>query len=119
MLSDAATITSAGNYCWRGNFTSETSGVPNATDATAGECFTVNPVTPAIPTSVTAASVEIGNPVSDSANLSGTANKPGSPVINPSVAGAAAGGTITFRLYGPSDGGLRRREPCSRRARSS
>jgi hypothetical protein len=101
VLSDAATVTSAGRYCWRGVFTSGTTGVPNSTDATSGECFTVNPVTPSIPTQASG-TVVLGNAVSDTANLSGTANKPGTPVINPTTAGGPAGGSITFRLYGPS-----------------
>ena len=105
--SAAATITSAGRYCWRSNFTSGTTGVPNAvepqpTDTTStSECFVVNPVQPTISTTATS-SVVLGNALDDTATLSGTANQPGSPVINPSTAGVAAGGTITFKLYGPS-----------------
>ena len=34
-------------------------------------------------------------------NLGNTANQPGTPVINPTTAGAPADGTITFFLYGP------------------
>ena len=104
ILSTAATVTSAGRYCWRSEFASGTSGVPSATESSATECFTVNPVTPAIPTQASGA-VAIGAAVSDTANLSGTSNKPGtggSAPINPTTPGAAAGGTITFRLYGPS-----------------
>src|SRR5205807_1715804 len=100
-LSNSAQLTSAGGYCWRGEFTSGTSGVPNATDATLGECFTVNPVIPFVPTQASA-DVQLGNPVSDLVNLNGTANQPGSPVINGPL-GAPAGGTITFRLFGPND----------------
>jgi hypothetical protein len=44
----------------------------------------------------------IGNAVSDTATLTGTANKPGDPVIDPATVGGAAGGSITFKLYGPS-----------------
>jgi len=101
ILSNSAQLTSAGGYCWRGEFTSGTSGVPNATDATLGECFTVNPVVPFVPTQASA-DVQLGNPVSDLVNLNGTANQPGSPVINGPL-GAPAGGTITFRLFGPND----------------
>jgi hypothetical protein len=65
----------------------------------------VNPVTPALATTAGPA-VTLGQPVTDTATLSGTANKPGTPdVINPSTAGGPAGGTITFKLYGPSDTG--------------
>ena len=68
----------------------------------AGECFTVNPVTPEITTTVPVAVVSPGASITDRAHLTGTANQPGSPVINPTTVGAAAGGTITFRLYGPT-----------------
>jgi hypothetical protein len=93
ILSGPATITSAGRYCWRGEFTSATNGVPNASDSSEGECFTVNPVTPSIATTASGP-VLVGNPISDSATLSGTATQPdGDPV----------GGTIVFRAYGPDD----------------
>ena len=102
IVSASATVTSAGRYCWRGDFTSGTNGVPDSSDSSENECFTVTPVTPTLTTNATA-SVTIGSPISDTATLTGTANKPGSPVINPTTAGGAAGGTITFRLYGPND----------------
>lgn len=42
----------------------------------------------------------------DSATLGGTAAQPANPVINlTGTGGAAAGGTITFKLYGPSGTG--------------
>jgi hypothetical protein len=48
----------------------------------------------------------LGEGVSDTASLSGTATQPASPVINlTGTGGAAAGGTITFKLYGPSASG--------------
>ena len=46
--------------------------------------------------------MQLGSPVSDIANLSGTASQPGSPVVN-GPQGAPASGTITFSLYGPND----------------
>ena len=101
-LSDAAEVTSAGEYCWAAFFTSDTVGVPDAEDATEGECFTVNPVTPTITTEATS-TVVLGNEIDDVATLSGTANQPGDPVIDPTTAGGPANGTITFSLYGPSD----------------
>ena len=101
VLSAAATLTSAGRYCWRGEFDSTTSGLPDAVDASAGECFVVNPVQPSIPTTASP-DVTLGNPVSDSATLTGTASAPGTPIIN-GAAGAPAGGSITFRLFGPND----------------
>lgn len=108
IVSAAATVTSAGRYCWRGVFTSSTTGVPNATDSSATECFEVLPVTPTLSTQAIDGSgvalsgaVSFGQAVYDKAALGGTANQPGSPVINPTTTGSAAGGTITFRLYGP------------------
>jgi hypothetical protein len=96
-----ATVTSAGRYCWRGDFVSATTGVPNATDATGGECFNVTPRPTTILTHAVQSPVDFGQPIADTADLSNTANQPGTPVINPITAGAAADGTITFTLYGP------------------
>jgi len=101
ITSGAATVTSAGRYCWRGDFTSATSGVPNAKDDTAGECFNVTPRTPTLATQAGPGPVDFGNPVTDTATIGNTANQPGTPVINPIAAGGKAGGTITFFLYGP------------------
>lgn len=101
VLSHPATVTSEGRYCWRGVFTSGTTGVPTQADSSAAECFEVLPVTPEIETSATSA-VELGSALDDTATLIGTATKPGSPVIEPTTAGAPAGGTMTFKLYGPS-----------------
>jgi hypothetical protein len=101
ITSASTTVSSVGTYCWAGVFTSNTNGVPSKSDNTASECFSVTPLTPTIPTTASG-TVVIGNPVSDSAALSGTAHAPGATVIGGS-AGAAAGGTITFKLYGPSD----------------
>jgi len=94
-----ATVTAAGDYCWSAHFTSSTSGVPDADDNGENECFTVNPVTPPLDTSAgPPTSVVLGNPVTDTATLSGTSTQPGTPVINPTTAGAPAGGTIQFTL---------------------
>lgn len=100
--STSASVTSAGTYCWAAFFTSGTSGVPSGRDTGANECFTVNPVTPTLSTQASG-NVLLGNPISDTATLSGTANQPGSPVINPTTAGAAAGGSITIKAFGPND----------------
>ncbi len=108
VTSALATITSAApalgaapfNYCWRGVFTPTTTGIPGSFDSSTSECFTVNPVTPALATSA-GGGVPLGQPVTDTATLSGAANQPGSPVINPTTAGAPAGGSITFTLFGP------------------
>jgi hypothetical protein len=97
---DPAAVTKIGKYCWTAKFTSETSGVPNAVDNGTNECFTVTPVTPGLATTA-GADVLLGNPVTDTAALSGTANQPGNPVITtttPPTLGPAAGGTITFTL---------------------
>ncbi len=99
--SAGATVTSVGSYCWAARFTSSTSGVPNGNDNGAHECFTVIPVTPTLRTAAGPGPVLLGNPVTDTATLAGTANQPGSPVINGPV-GAAAGGSITFTLFGPT-----------------
>lgn len=57
------------------------------------------------PTLTTAASGggNLPTTISDTATLSGTANEPGSPVINPTTAGKPAQGTITFTAYGPNN----------------
>jgi hypothetical protein len=106
VASPTAYVTSAGRYCWRGVFSGDSAnGIPGSSDSSAGECFTVNPVTPTLSTSA-GADVNLGQTVSDSATLGGTATQPANPVINlTGTGGAAAGGTITFKLYGPSDSG--------------
>lgn len=101
-VSDAAEVTAAGEYCWAAILTSHTTGVDTTSDTSEDECFTVNPVTPTIITVADDTAV-LGTAIDDTATLSGTANQPGDPVINPTTAGGAAGGTITFSLYGPSD----------------
>jgi hypothetical protein len=95
--SNTATVTAAGDYCWSAHFHSTTDGVPDRDDTGVNECFTVTPVTPSLPTTA-GPDVVLGNPVTDSAALSGTSNQPGAPAINPTTAGAPAGGTITFTL---------------------
>ena len=104
--SPTAYVTSAGRYCWRATFSGDSAnGIPGSSDSEATECFTVNPVTPTLSTSA-GADVNLGSAVTDSATLGGTATQPADPVINlTGTGGAAAGGTITFKLYGPSDSG--------------
>ena len=91
VVSDAATITSAGRYCWRADYSGDaTAGVPASSDSSVTECFKVTPLQPAITTNATgAAGVVIGTAISDSATLSGATSN--------------AGGSITFRVYGPND----------------
>ncbi len=105
ILSATATVSSVGSYCWRGDFTSSTPNVPPASDdglMHAVECFTVNPVPTALSTqAANSTTVQLGNPISDTATLSGTANQPGTPIINGPL-GPAAGGSITFQAFGPN-----------------
>jgi hypothetical protein len=102
VLSPTAYVTSAGRYCWRALWSGDSAnGIPGSSDSSASECFTVNPVTPGLATTA-GADVYLGQPVSDSATLTDTATQPANPVINTTGAsGAPAGGTITFKLYGP------------------
>jgi len=102
--SPTAYVTSVGRYCWRATWSGDSAnGIPGSTDATESECFDVNPVTPALATSA-GDDVDLGNAVTDKATLGGLATQPASPVINlTGTGGAAAGGTITFKLYGPDD----------------
>ncbi|HVK27075.1 MAG TPA: hypothetical protein VM575_01950 [Nocardioides sp.] len=106
VLSPVAYVTAAGDYCWSTSWPGDAdNGIPPASDSSANECFTVNPVDSSLSTSA-GADVVLGNGVSDSATLSGTATQPADPVINTTgTAGAPAGGTITFKLYGPSGDG--------------
>lgn len=104
VASPTAYVTSAGRYCWRAEFSGDSAnGIPTSSDSSATECFTVNPVTPALATTAGGA-VTLGNAVTDNATLTGLATKPANPVINlTGTGGAAAGGTITFTLYGPNN----------------
>ena len=108
VVSDPAHLTSVGRYCWRGFFDSATEGVDDRTDSTEGECFEVLPVTPTLTTSA-GPDVILGNPITDSATLTGTAFQPGTdgpdatyPSINATMT-TPADGTITFTLFGPGD----------------
>jgi hypothetical protein len=103
VLSPTAYVTSTGRYCWRATFSGDSAnGIASSSDSSASECFMVNPVDPTLATSA-GADVYLGNAVTDAATLGGTATQPANPVINlTGAAGAAAGGTITFKLYGPS-----------------
>ena len=115
--SDVVNLTEAGRYCWRGEFTSTTNGVPDSTDASLGECFEVDPVQPTLSTtawssgdatgSAQTTPVSFGDPLYDKAVLGGTAYQPGTdggdtdyPSINATMDTKAAG-TITFTLVGP------------------
>jgi hypothetical protein len=103
VLSDAATVTSVGNYCWRADYSGDAAqGVPASSDSSLTECFKVTPVTPTLTTQASGP-VQLGQAISDTANLSGTASEPGTPVINPTTPGSPAKGTITFTVYGPNN----------------
>jgi hypothetical protein len=106
--SPTATVTSAGRYCFRAEFSGdEAAGVPASSDSRSTECFTVAPVQPTLTTDASDG-VEFGQPISDSVTLSGTAHKPGSGgpagsngTINPTAFGGDATGAITVVAYGP------------------
>jgi hypothetical protein len=107
ITSPAATVTQVATYCWRADFApsadSAAAGVKPGSDGSSTECFTVTPVTPALATQAGAGPVTFGQPISDTATLSGTANEPGTPVINPTTPGGPADGIITFTAYGPNN----------------
>ena len=97
MLSVPVTVTSVGRYCFRAEFDSATTGVPDVSDGTATECFTVNPVTPTLETQASA-SVALGQPISDTGTLAGVATAPAVPPFNTTGAvGAAGPGSIHSR----------------------
>jgi hypothetical protein len=106
VTSPTAYVTSVGRYCWRGVWAGDAANsIGGTSDSSAGECFTVTAASPGLSTDA-GDGVVLGNAVSDSATLSGAATDPASPVINlTGAAGPAAGGTITFKLYGPSNTG--------------
>ena len=106
--SAAATVTAAGRYCWRADFSGDDAlDVPSGSDSRASECFTVTPLQSALATQAGAGPVAFGLPVTDTATLTNTAHKKGTggPAgstdgsINPATLGGDATGTITFTLY--------------------
>ena len=103
VASPTAYVTSEGRYCWRAVYSGDaTNGIPSSSDSRVSECFTVNPVVPTLSTTA-GDDVLLGQAVTDSAALSGTSTQPANPIINLNgTPGAAAGGTLTFKLYGPS-----------------
>jgi hypothetical protein len=102
-----ALLTAAGDYCFRAEFSGDaTAGVPPSKDASAGECFTIDPVQPALVTQATVGPVDFGDPITDTVTLSGTANDPGSNGTAPETTinatrGNGADGTIHVDVYGP------------------
>jgi hypothetical protein len=119
--SDEATLTSAGRYCWRAEYSGDSSvGVPASKDpsksvadgGTTSECFTITPVQPTL-TTTAGADVTLGNTISDTASLTGTAKQPGTDGVGgletiapgsinaTALTQADAGGSITFSVDGP------------------
>jgi hypothetical protein len=92
VASTALTPSSAGDYCFFATWAGDLNYPGGASHDSANECFTVTPRQPTIVTSQTAGPLTIGSSISDTATLGNTANKPD---------GSPAGGTITFRAYGP------------------
>ena len=106
---DGAFLTSAGRYCWRAEFSGDASvGVPASQDASAGECFVVDPVQPTMVTTATRPTpVPFGQSITDVIALSGTANQEGTTGTAPETTinatrGAGAGGTISVTAFGPN-----------------
>jgi hypothetical protein len=106
VTSATATITEVGRYCFRAEFGGDAdAGVPPSEDSREGECFVITPLTPTLDTMAGASPVDFGDPVTDTATLTGTANRPGTGgigangSINPTTAGGPSQGTITFTLY--------------------
>jgi hypothetical protein len=104
VVSPTAYVTSVGRYCWRAVFSGDSAnGIPGSSDSRASECFNVNPVTPTLATTA-GLDINLGGTLSDSADLAGTATQPAVPVINlTGTGGAAAEGTIRFKLFGPDN----------------
>lgn len=109
-LSDDVDLTAAGRYCFRADFSGdEAAGVPPSSDSAETECLLINPAQPVLDTDAGAVGsddppVPFGQPVTDTATLTGTAHKPGTDgdgdgSINPTADGGDADGTITFWLY--------------------
>lgn len=108
VTSPSAWVTAAGRYCWQAIYSGiNSAGIGGSSDVSTGECFVVNPVTPTL-TTTAGSPVTIGTAITDTASLTGTAPKPTTAVIETSAPNAAtrtaAGGSVTFTLFGPSSG---------------
>ena len=109
VVSDAATVTAAGRYCWRADFHDPSDiGIPDSSDSRSSECFTVDPRQPTLVTQATSGPVDFGSKISDTVTLANTAHKPGTggPAagggsINPTTLGGDATGNITLTAFGP------------------
>ncbi|MGQ0624033.1 MAG: hypothetical protein ACT4PP_05170 [Sporichthyaceae bacterium] len=98
MLSAPTTVNNPGDYYWGTRFSGNANNDPSGQDCNATAAQKVAITGPAIPPlasptiagTATPSTAEVGTQVSDSATVTGRAN-------------AVAGGTITFRLFGPGD----------------
>lgn len=109
--SPTATLTAAGRYCFRAEFSGDTTkGVPSSSDSSSGECFTILPRQPTLTTQATTGPVDFGSKISDTVTLANTAHKPGTDgpagslltgSINATTDGGDATGDITVVAYGP------------------
>ena len=91
VVSPTAYVTSAGRYCWRATFSGDSAnGIPGSSDSRDSECFNVNPVTPTLATTA-GPDINLGQTLSDTATLDGTATQPADPVINLTGTGGAPG----------------------------
>ena len=92
------TPAAAGRYEWIASYAADANnGASGGSCRDAGEQSLVAPVTPAIATSASnstsGTAQSLGSAITDQATLTGTAKQPD---------GSNAGGTITFKLYGPA-----------------
>ena len=109
--SPVVTVTAAGRYCFRADFSGDSSlGVPPKSDHSSGECFTVAPVQPTLSTLAITGPVDFGQKISDTATIGTTAHQPGTggptgatPAgsINATSFGGDATGTISLTAFGP------------------
>jgi hypothetical protein len=109
--SPKVTVTAAGRYCFRAEFSGDASiSLPGSSDHDSSECFVVNPVQPTLTTQATTGPVDFGQKISDTVTLTGTAHKPGTggPTgstlagsINPTTLGSDATGDIKVTAFGP------------------
>src|SRR5205823_6365735 len=87
---------SAGTYRWIASYTGDSPNTIGSTGVCNGsnETVVVTPKLPTIVTNALAGPVNLGAPISDTATIANTANRPD---------GSLAGGSVTFRAYGPND----------------
>jgi hypothetical protein len=112
--SDTATLTSAGRYCWRAEYSGDAAvGIPASSDpsntTSTTECFSIGPEQPVL-TTAAGPDVTLGTAISDTASLTGTAKQPGTDGVGPggtinatALTQANAAGTITFSVAGPNN----------------